>query len=79
MPSFISKLLAIIPALILIIFFDVLIASSVSTLVLIEMMAAGYKHFSLYVAILTATAVYLWLRFSHKLRAYVKTQETLDE
>jgi len=43
---------------------------------MIQLAAAGHKHLALGAAILTAVVVYSWLVFNHKLRVYIKSQET---
>jgi len=77
--SGLSRLLAALPAILLITFMNVFITSAVAGVVMIELAAAGHSRIALGAAILTAVIVYSWLVFNHKLRAYIKNQETHNE
>jgi len=82
MPAFrgkLSRLLAALPAILLITFMNVFITSTVAGVVMIELAAAGHKHVGLGAALLTAVVVYSWLVFNHKLREYIKQQESQDD
>jgi F0F1-type ATP synthase membrane subunit a len=68
-----ARLLAIIPALILVVFANVLIAFSTAGVVLVQLLAAGYnKHASLGVALLVAIGVHAYIVWNHKIRNYIK-------
>lgn len=69
--------MAALPAILLTTFMNVFITSAVAGVVMIELAAAGHKYIALGAAILTAVVVYSWIVFNHKLRAYIKSQETL--
>lgn len=70
--SSLSRLLAALPAILLMTFMNVFIASSVAGVVLIQLAAAGHKSIALGASILTAVIVYTWIAFNHKIRAYIK-------
>jgi succinate dehydrogenase hydrophobic anchor subunit len=70
-----AKLLAIIPAIILVVFTNVFIAFSTAGVVLIQMLAAGCnKHVSLGAALLVAVLVHSYIVWNHKIRDYIKTR-----
>jgi uncharacterized integral membrane protein len=83
MPDFrspLQRLLAVIPAILLLTFMHVFIMSAVSGVVMLELQAAyPGSRWPLGVAILTAVIVLTWMNFNHKLRAYIKNQGTEDE
>lgn len=81
MPAFpkFSKLLAALPAILLMAILDVFIVSAVSGVVLIELAASGHRYVGLGAALLTVVVTYSYIRFNHKLRDYIRAQETLDE
>ncbi len=70
-----SRLLAALPAILLMTFMNVFIVSAVSGVVLIQLAAAGHKYIALGAAILTAVVCYAWITFNHKLRDYIRAQE----
>jgi len=73
--SAVSRLLAALPAIILMTVMNVFITSAVAGVVLIELAAGGHRYVAFGAALLTAVIVYTWLLFNHKLRAYIKAQE----
>jgi hypothetical protein len=82
MPQFrsgLSRLLAALPAILVMVFVNTFITSAVAGVVLIELAAAGHKYVAFGAALLTAVIVYTWIVFNHKLRAYIKVQESPDE
>ncbi len=68
--------MAALPAILLTTFMNVFITSAVAGVVMIELAAVGHKYVALGAAILTAVVVYSWIVFNHKLRHYIKSQET---
>lgn len=58
---------------------NVFITFAVAGIVMLELVTAGHSRIALGAAILTAVIVYTWIVFNHKLRAYIKKQETLNE
>ncbi len=73
-----SRLLAALPAIILMTMMNVFITFAVAGVVMLELVAVGHSRIALGAAILTAVIVYSWIVFNHKLRAYIKKQETLE-
>jgi hypothetical protein len=71
-----SGLLAALPVIIMMTFMNVFITFAVSGVVMIELAAAGHSRIALGAAILTAVIVYTWIVFNHKLRNYIKNQES---
>lgn len=71
--SNLSRLFMALPAILLMSFMNVFIASSVAQIVLIQLMTMGYKNVALGTAIFTAVIVYAWITFNHKLRVYIKS------
>lgn len=71
--GFVARLLAVIPAIFLVVLCNVFIAFSTAGVVLIQMLAAGInKHVSLGVAILIAIGVHAYIAWNHKIRDYIK-------
>ena len=78
--SNLSRLLAVIPAIILITTANVLIGFTTAGVVLLQLLALGTnKYLSLIAAILVAIGVHAYIVFNHKLRAYIKNQGELNE
>lgn len=74
------SVLAKLPALLILIFFSVFITAATSNVVFLQLITAGYdKIFSLAVGILTATVVYGFIRFNHKLSAFIKKDNVNDK
>lgn len=81
--SRLSRLLAAVPAIILVTLINVFIAFTTSGVVLIQMLAGGFnKYLSLGVATLCAIGVHTYIVHNHKIRDYIKRQDqgaTQDE
>ena len=74
-----ARLLAVIPALMLVALCNVFIAFSTSGLVLLQLLASGVnKHVSIGVSILVAIGVHAYIVLNHKIRDYIK-QGATDE
>lgn len=75
-----SKFLAALPAILLMVFMNVFITSAVAGVVMVELVAAyPGSRWPLGAAILTAVIVYSWLVFSYKLRNYISKLGATDE
>lgn len=80
-----ARLLAALPAILLMTFINVFICFTVAGTVMLELMATGggnkHPYVTLGVAILVAIGTHCWIVFNHKLRAYIRQQEegTTDE
>jgi len=79
-----SRLLAALPAILLLTFFNVFITSTVAGFVMIQLayLTQGHPYLRwivLPVSIITAVAVYSWIVFNHKLRIYIKNQGETNE
>jgi hypothetical protein len=75
-PSKLGKLLAALPAILLMTMMNVFISASTSGVVLIQLLAGGcQKYVALGLAVLGAIITYTWLVFNHKLRNYINSKE----
>lgn len=80
MPSTLNKVLATLPAILLVTFANVAIAFITASVILIQLISNGVnKHLSLMVSIVVAIAVHLYIIFNHKLRNYIKNQGQSNE
>jgi F0F1-type ATP synthase membrane subunit a len=71
--ALVLRLLAVIPAILLVVLSNVFITMSTAGVVLIQLVATGHnKQLSLGVAILVAILVHMYLMWNHKIRNYIK-------
>lgn len=78
--SKITKLLAVIPAILLLTFINVFITFAVAgEVMLILIKSYPGTYWPLVVSIMVAIGVHCWLVFNHKLRIYIERQGNTDE
>lgn len=75
-----TKLIAVIPAIVIMTIANVFIGFTVAGVVLLQMMSSGAnKYVALLTAIMVALAVNGYIIFNHKLRAYIKNQGVVND
>lgn len=74
-----ARLLAIIPAIVLVALCNVFIAFSTAGVVLLQLLESGTnKHVALGVAILIAIGVHVYIAWNHKIRDYIKARSKYE-
>ena len=75
-----SRLLAVVPVLLLVTFTNVFICFASSAVVLMQLLTNGTNRYvALFVAVLVAIGVHFYLVFNHKIRNYITKQGTVDD
>lgn len=68
-----TRILQVIPALILVVLANVFISSCVAGVVLMQLLAGGHdKYLSLGTAVLTAASVHTYIMWNYKIRNFIK-------
>lgn len=76
----IAKLLAVFPAIALMVLANVFICFSVAGVVLMQLLSSGFERYlSLGVAILVAIGVHAYIAFNHKIREYINSRGVINE
>lgn len=75
--NFSRKLLAVIPAVFLMVLCNVFIAFSAAGVVLLQMLSSGInKHICLGVSLLIAVGVHIYIAYNHKIKNYINQGAT---
>lgn len=75
-----SRLMATLPAILLITFVNVFICFTTAGMVLVQLLASNTNRYvALGLSILVAVGVHLYIVFNHKIRDYIKQQGSTDE